>query len=189
MDLYQIIGVAPSADTETIRSAYRALARRHHPDAGGNAGRMAEINEAWAVLGDTLRRFNYDREHGHGRFARPASNPETTSTPTPTPTPAPVATWTAPQPAPRPSAETSVGRTGRILDFGRYAGWSILELSKSDPDYLLWLERTPIGRSFQADIAQALEARRQPAGALVTSGPAFRAKSIASGGLIDRLFR
>src|SRR4029453_9670048 len=98
--------------------------------------------------------------------------------PAPMPTPAPAATWTVPLPSPRPSAPNPAGRTGRVLDFGRYAGWSILELSRSDPDYLLWLERTPIGRSFRTDIAQALDARRQPAPAYATSGPAFRTRSI-----------
>src|SRR5206468_3218431 len=36
--------------------------------------------------------------------------------------------------------------SGTVLDFGRYAGWTVGDLSRHDPDYLLWLERTPIGR-------------------------------------------
>ena len=94
------------------------------------------------------------------------------------------ASWSAPA-APAPNA----ARTGRILDFGRYAGWSILELSRSDPDYLLWLERTPIGRSFRNDIASALQSRQQAAAAFAGAGPAFRQAGGSSGGLLGRLFR
>lgn len=45
-----------------MRQAYVALARRHHPDvAGGDAARMRAVNEAWATLGDPVRRTHYDR--------------------------------------------------------------------------------------------------------------------------------
>jgi curved DNA-binding protein CbpA len=184
MDLYSILGVDPSADAESIKSAYRTLARRHHPDAGGDATRMAQINDAWAILGDAILRRRYDRENGHTRLGRavmapapPASNPGP-------PPAAAQASWSAPTP-PAPSA----ARTGRVLDFGRYAGWSILELSRSDPDYLLWLERTPIGRSFRNDIASALQSRQVAAAAFAGAGPAFRQAGGSSGGLLGRLFR
>ena len=52
------------------------------------------------------------------------------------------------------------------LDFGRYAGWTIPDLAKHDPDYLEWLRRTPIGRPFTAQIDQVLAAR-----ATVTTAP------------------
>jgi molecular chaperone DnaJ len=45
-----------------IRRAYRSLARRHHPDFGGDVRQMVSINEAWHVLGDPQRRANYNRE-------------------------------------------------------------------------------------------------------------------------------
>jgi len=58
---YEVLGVGPSADHATLRQAYLALARRHHPDhAGGDAARMRAINQAWAVLGDPDRRARYD---------------------------------------------------------------------------------------------------------------------------------
>lgn len=57
-----MLGVAPSADQATVRRAYLALARRHHPDRdGGDAARMRAVNEAWAVLRDPERRARYDR--------------------------------------------------------------------------------------------------------------------------------
>jgi hypothetical protein len=57
---YEVLGVAPRADRETIRRAYLDLARRHHPDAGGDAGLMRLVNEAWKVLADPRRRRSYD---------------------------------------------------------------------------------------------------------------------------------
>jgi hypothetical protein len=58
---YDVLGVAPDADTAEVRQAYLALARRHHPDrAGGDALRMRTINDAWATLGDPTRRRQYD---------------------------------------------------------------------------------------------------------------------------------
>jgi DnaJ domain len=47
---YEVLGVPPSATAEEIRRAYLALARRHHPDAGGSAEAMRRLNEAWSAL-------------------------------------------------------------------------------------------------------------------------------------------
>jgi curved DNA-binding protein CbpA len=47
----------------------------------------------------------------------------------------------------------------RVLDFGRYQGWTLPEIAEHDEDYLVWLGRTPIGRSLQADINELLVAR------------------------------
>ncbi|MHB8618502.1 MAG: DnaJ domain-containing protein [Chloroflexota bacterium] len=58
--LYQTIESATQADQQALAAAYRRLAARHHPDAGGDAGRMAEINRAWRVLGRPERRMAYD---------------------------------------------------------------------------------------------------------------------------------
>ena len=46
--------------------------------------------------------------------------------------------------------------SGRVLDFGRYAGWSLGQLAPVDPNYLEWLARTPIGRSYYAEIRELL---------------------------------
>jgi curved DNA-binding protein CbpA len=62
---YDVLGVAPSASTEVIRSAYRTLARLHHPDVSkleSSPREMADINNAWSVLSDPVARFNYDRQ-------------------------------------------------------------------------------------------------------------------------------
>lgn len=62
---YQRLDVAPHATHDEIRRAYRRLAQRHHPDANPGAPEeakavMAEINQAWEVLGDAERRRVYD---------------------------------------------------------------------------------------------------------------------------------
>jgi DnaJ-class molecular chaperone len=63
-DYYQILGVPKNADAKTIKSAYRKLARKYHPDQNpGNkaaAERFKEINEANEVLSDPAKRQRYD---------------------------------------------------------------------------------------------------------------------------------
>jgi curved DNA-binding protein CbpA len=220
MDHYAVLQVDPTADAEVIRAAYRVLARRHHPDAGGSASRMAQINEAWSVLGNARRRRVYDREHGYVRSGpslatrtaaaaarSAAASPEAASATsgwgssrtgrpdrTAPPRPGPARRESGPAHpndahAARPdSAQTPPEPRDRVLDFGRYAGWSILDLSHSDPDYLLWLERTPIGRAFRSEIARALDLRRVAAPAIATAG-AGRAPSTPSGWRLARWFR
>jgi hypothetical protein len=62
MNLYEVLGVAPSAPAADVRQAYVALARQHHPDLdGGDDERMRAVNEAWATLSDPIRRARYDR--------------------------------------------------------------------------------------------------------------------------------
>jgi len=64
-DYYRVLGVATDADEAAIKQAYRALARRHHPDVnpGDTAAedRFKAINEAYQALGDTERRRIYDQ--------------------------------------------------------------------------------------------------------------------------------
>lgn len=64
-DYYSCLGVLPSAEDVVIRAAYRALAQRYHPDRfqGDPAEvmrRMQEINEAYEVLSDSVKRRQYD---------------------------------------------------------------------------------------------------------------------------------
>lgn len=62
--LYEILGVARDADEETLRTAYRRLAREFHPDLNpGDAAseeRFKEISRAYAVLNDREKRSQYD---------------------------------------------------------------------------------------------------------------------------------
>jgi molecular chaperone DnaJ len=67
-DYYEVLGVARGATDTDIKSAYRQLARRHHPDVSkdkvGAETRFKEINEAYEVLSDPVKRQRYDR-YGH----------------------------------------------------------------------------------------------------------------------------
>lgn len=65
-DFYTLLGVAPQAEPEVIRAAYRVLAQRYHPDRLGQvdptaATRMAALNQAYDVLSCPERRHAYDR--------------------------------------------------------------------------------------------------------------------------------
>ena len=61
---YDILGVPPSASADDVKRAYHRRAREHHPDVqvGASGDPMVEVNAAWAVLGDPVRRRTYDRE-------------------------------------------------------------------------------------------------------------------------------
>lgn len=69
-DLYAALGLRPQATDEQVRRAYRAMVRHHHPDtraavdgagADGSDRALAAAMAAYAVLGDPLRRAQYDR--------------------------------------------------------------------------------------------------------------------------------
>jgi molecular chaperone DnaJ len=64
-DYYQVLGVSRDADEKQIKSAYRTLARKYHPDANtddpNTEDRFKEVNEAYEVLKDPDKRAKYDR--------------------------------------------------------------------------------------------------------------------------------
>lgn len=60
-DYYKTLGVSRNATADEIKKAFRKLARKHHPDAGGDEAKFKEINEAYEVLSDDKKRKLYDQ--------------------------------------------------------------------------------------------------------------------------------
>lgn len=85
-DYYKILGVAHDADARQIKSAYRKLVQKHHPDKAHKNGvtkedaerKMAGINEAYEVLSDEGLRERFDRgddPNSHEGQQRSQGNP------------------------------------------------------------------------------------------------------------------
>jgi len=85
-DYYEVLGVPRTATEKDIKTAFRKLARKHHPDLNpGDAGaesRFKELNEANEVLSDPAKRKKYDelgpeweRYEAWERAGRPGQNP------------------------------------------------------------------------------------------------------------------
>lgn len=68
-DYYDILGVPPTASADVIKSAYRKLARKYHPDVSKETDaedRFKSVNEAYDVLKDTEKRQHYDALRARG---------------------------------------------------------------------------------------------------------------------------
>ena len=178
IDAYKVLQVDPEAEDEVIVAAYRRLARKYHPDVAPDAEsatRMAAINAAWELIGDPTRRVAYDRQRvAAGRpgppVTPPASPPRPAAPPPATPTPRQPETvssdWTSGRSSAgggyEPSMRTADGTgaagpppgnpSGSVLTFGRYVGWSLGEIARHDLEYLEWLDRMPIGRSYRDEV-------------------------------------
>lgn len=143
VDLYRVLHVDPNAHPTVVQAAYRALARMFHPDRTATSGsiEMVLINRAYAVLRDPEQRRAYDR-----RWNRAAPPP---------PTPAHAAAPVAPAPT-SASTRSTTGVKGTALPHGRYAGWTLEQLVRHDPDYLRWLSRHTSGLRYRSEIARLL---------------------------------
>jgi curved DNA-binding protein CbpA len=180
VDPYRILQVRPDAEDAVIAAAYRALARRYHPDiVGDRSGRsMAEINAAWEILRDPARRREYDHgareadasgRSGHApRAAGTAAAHRAAGMADADRRHTPPSRNSGLNGTPRSSGGThpnGVGAagpppgrpTGSILTFGRHIGWSVGEIARVDPGYLEWLEEKPEGRPYLEEIDAILK--------------------------------
>jgi curved DNA-binding protein CbpA len=131
-DPYAVLQVVPTAEPEVIHGAFRALAFKYHPDRDGTrraAERMADLNRAFALVRDERTRAAHDR-------SRRAAIVGISLTPT-------ARASTGPPAKPSP---------GSVLGFGRYSGWSLRDLARRDPEYLLWLSRHSSGIRYRTEI-------------------------------------
>jgi hypothetical protein len=157
-------------------------------DAPDAERRMAEINAAWAMLRDPAKRAAWDRANlgaaqprhapaaGSGAYDPYAAQRRTGSTPGRAGTgsapgrppsgsvrPGPGAHGTPPQWRRGPNGEGAAGpppgpRSGSVLPFGRHIGWSVGEIARADPGYLVWLKERREGAPYRAEIEALLGA-------------------------------
>ena len=148
LDAYDVLQVAPGAHPRVIEAAYLALATVYGQEDDGSEEsmrRLAEVEDAYALVRDPEARVVYDQHRTRRELMEAAS-----------------ATPFHPMAAVGPGHADAFAST---LDFGRYAGWTIVELARHDPDYLRWLSRHSSGIRYRHQIEEAL---RQ------VSGPTLR---------------
>jgi curved DNA-binding protein CbpA len=169
-------------DEVIVAAYRRLAMKYHPDRGGGaeSAARMAALNAAWERIGEPAARAAYDRERNVAAAmarARPtapeaetASRPAGSAAPTGAASPRPPETvsrdWTSGRstvgggydPSMRSADGTGAAGpppgspAGSVLNFGRYAGWSLGEIARADLGYLEWLDRMPIGRSYRDEI-------------------------------------
>lgn len=177
IDPYAVLQVAREADAEVIAAAYRALARRFHPDVAGDRGtdRMRTINAAWEILRSPERRAAFDRQQraaGSGASTAPAATHAAGGRPTGRPGPRHAGEWRHGAPGTGAAGPPPGRPSGSVLPFGRHIGWSLGEIARADPGYLEWLAERPEGAPYRSEIDGILERLgRRPA-----SGPTARAR-------------
>ena len=113
-DYYALLRVSPKADTSVIRSAYRAMMRRYHPDVNASADAVANakaINEAYACLRDASARAAYDRQRLPRSGGRRSTSPSS-----PAQRPQPV--WNGPTPRAEPSTPWFQPTWGKAVGLG-----------------------------------------------------------------------
>ena len=132
-DPYAVLQVVPTCEQEVVHAAFKALALKYHPDRDATrraADKMAELNRAYALLRDERARSAHDRSRRSviaGISVAASAKPGSV--------------------APPPGASP-----GSVLNFGRYTGWSLRDLARRDPDYLLWLSRHSSGIRYRTEI-------------------------------------
>lgn len=138
---------------------------------------MAEINAAYAVLGDPARRAAYDEELGLSvgdpgarvasqasrgpQAARRAAAGEGSAAESAAPPPSRDEALSSRQPGATPYGEAgpppvNPAPTGATLTFGRYLGWSLNQVARYDRDYIEWLSRTTLGRTYRRELEELL---------------------------------
>ncbi len=177
--LYDVLMISPHADRRFMSVAYRHLAKRYHPDVDPSpaaAARMAELNAAYTVLSDPDKRAAYDErlglrlpgeprprttaEGGRGETRRDGPEPVRGGAAVPG-TQGRAAQGGVPAAREHP-LETAYGEagpppanpapTGPLLTFGRYRGWTLNQVARFDRDYLEWLSRTTMGRTYRREL-------------------------------------
>ena len=145
-DAYFILQVDSQAEDYIISAAYRAAARRYHPDGNTpDVARMTSLNDAYDRVKTSEARHRYDADR-----TRPVAVG-----------PGPAAPIYDAWPDAR-TAPTKVADDAETLDFGRYAGWKISDVARVDPVHLHWLARHATGSGLRLMITRHLRADAEP---------------------------
>ena len=79
LNYYRLLGIPPDADQQRIKSVYRSLAKRFHPDANRGSEAAADlfrqVNQAYKVLSDPAARSRYDQKLGIEEARREQEKP------------------------------------------------------------------------------------------------------------------
>ena len=147
VDPYQVLQVSPTAEQEVLHAAFRALAMKYHPDRDASARaarRMMELNQAYAMVREPELRAQVDKARRVQRtpFDRASIPPMNGSA--------------APPPQRSSGRNPTTNANATRLESGRYAGWSLPDLAKHDPDYLKWLARHSSGLRYRKEISLIL---------------------------------
>ena len=67
INFYKELGLENNATKDEIKSSYRRLVKKHHPDAGGEKDRFLAIQIAWETLNDPLKKEQYDKTLSHSK--------------------------------------------------------------------------------------------------------------------------
>ena len=148
-DYYETLGVSKTATADEIRSAYRKLARKYHPDVAKDKKegeeKIKEINEAYEVLSDPEKRTKYDRLGAawqSGEFAAaPGAAPEG---------------WTFRQGPYEEGTEFHFGGTGFSDFFEQFFGTRRSYAGSPDFDVEAETPRRPRKRDVEADMLVSL---------------------------------
>ena len=150
-NLYKVLQVDPEAEQDVIAAAYKALASKLDPNrdiTGVAEFRMSELNRAYQVLADPSKRTAYDAEVERVAFAIGIDG-------------GPNGSFRGGSLAERVAQQGLADGDAQLqIDFGRYTGYTLGELVRSDPEYLQWLSRHSSGIRYRGPILRLL-ARRE----------------------------
>jgi curved DNA-binding protein CbpA len=141
VDPYQVLQVSPTAESEVLHAAFRALAMKYHPDRDASARasrRMIELNQAYAMVREPELRAKVDLARRRTPFDAAAVPP------------------TNGHAAPPRHRNGNANANATRLDAGRYSGWTLKDLAGHDPDYLKWLSRHSSGLRYRKEISLIL---------------------------------